>query len=509
PTPSPKPAAGQPRYGGILNFSHSGDPISYDPVQETGVQSMAPVIPSYSGLVQHSPTEPAKVIGDLAEKWDLSPDGMSYTFHLFKNVKWHDGAPFTSEDARFSLETVRQPPRGVVSPKKEWLKPIDKVEAPDRDTLKVTLGYLSASFLHNLGDGRMVVVPKHVFEAKGNMRRDVVGTGPYRFKAHAAGVSFSVAKNPDYFVKGRPYLDGITWFFIQDAATRFAALRTGRVHMTPANAYGLRPSQSEIVRKELSDKIATYRFPGFVYMAFWMPHNKAPWNDVRVRRAVDLVLDRPKVIDVAVEGVADVGGFLPPGAWSVPQADLMKMPGYRQPKDADIAEAKRLMAEAGYAQGFKSTITSRNRAPTDRSAIAVKDQLAQIGIDFSLKLFEEATTFDVLYKRAFDTAVMTNSGGFDDPDQFLGLYVAGLPRNFSDFSDEIVAKRYEEQARTMDAAKRKEIVLDIQRRMFELIPASVLFWYVFELGVWKDVKDFTPGIGLYNNMKYQDIWLAK
>lgn len=511
PAPTPKPAVEQPRYGGTLYISHFADPISYDPIQEASVQSISLIIPCYSGIVQHDPLEPTKVIGDLAEKWDMSPDGMSYTFYLHKNVKWHDGTPFTVEDARFSLEVVRKPPKGVVSPKVGWLKAADKIEALDKDTLRITLKYPSASFLHNLGDGRMVAVPKHVFEAKESMKKDVVGTGPYKFKSFTPGASWSVVKNHDYFIKGRPYLDGITWYVIRDSATRFAALRTHRVQLLPLGSLGLTPSQAEIIRKEMSEKIPIHKYPSLNFQAFWMLHTKSPWNDIRVRRAVDMAIDRPKVIKTAAEDVADLAGYMPTGIWSLPEAELLKMPGYRQPKDADIAEAKKLLAEAGYPQGFKTTTLTRGDAPLwERCAITIKDQLAQIGIDVTVKLYDQATLTDLAYKRAFDTTVFAGTSAYDDADQVFGMqFITGVPRNYSEFSDEKVDKWYDEQGRTLDPAKRKEIVLNMQRRMHELIPSSMLFWLVHEMGVWKEVRDYKPGIGLYNNLKFQNVWLAQ
>ncbi|MBI2909660.1 MAG: ABC transporter substrate-binding protein [Chloroflexi bacterium] len=510
PAATPKPAAGQPRSGGILNVGHFADPISYDPIQEASVQSVSLVIPNYSGIVQHDPLQADKVIGDLAEKWDVSPDGLTYTFHLYKNVKFHDGTPLTSEDARFSMELTRKPPRGVTSPRQEWLKAVDNIETPDKDTLKMTLKYVSASFLHNLGDGRVVVVPKQVFEAKGNMKRDIVGTGPFKFKGFTPGTSFSIVKNPDYFIKGRPYLDGITWYVVPDVATRFAALRTHRIQLTPFASQGLTPSQSELIRKELSDKISVQKYPSLIFIAFWMPHVKAPWNDVRVRRAVELTIDRPKVIKVGAEGSAEVSGYMPKGSWSLPDSEFLNLPGWRPNKDADIAEAKKLMAEAGHAQGFKTTTITRNVTNQERTALAVKEQLAAIGIDVTVNVRDQGTMFELLYARNYDTAVFSGSASFDDPDQVFGQnFASGVPRNFSEATDPQLDKWYDEQSRTLDAAKRKEIVFNMQRRMFEIIPASMLFWTVYELGSWREVRDLKPGIGVYNNLKFQNVWIGE
>ncbi len=508
PSPSPKPSTDQPRAGGILNVGHNGDPVSYDPLQENTIVSLSPVIPCYSGVIQHDPLEPTKVIGDLAQRWEMSSDGMVYTFFFNKGVKWHDNTPFTAEDARFSLDLVRQPPRGVTSPRKEWLKPVSKIESVDTDTLKVTLQYPSASFLDNLGDGRMVVVPKHVFEAKGNMKRDIVGTGPYAFKSFTGGSAFSISKNATYFIKDRPYLDGITWYVILDVATRFAALRTHRIHVTPWGSYGITPSQSEMIKKEPSSSVVTQRHPGINFSTLWMVNTKSPWNDVRVRRAVQLAIDRPRLIKVAAEGVADVAGFIPPSIWSLPDAELMKMPGYREAKDADIAEARRLLAEAGYAQGFKTTTMARNVASHEKIAVTVKEQLAQVGIDTAVNLRDQAAMYDLLNKRAFDTAVFDAVVSYLDPDQILGLFVSDAPPNYSDFKDEQFDKWYDQQARILDFARRKEIVFEMQRRLLDLVPNPVLFSRVYELGFQKEVRDLKAGIGIYNNMKFQNVWLA-
>ncbi|MBI2906524.1 MAG: ABC transporter substrate-binding protein [Chloroflexi bacterium] len=511
PSATPKLAVEEPRYGGILAIAAYANPVSYDMIQESVVQSVSPIAPCYSGLVQHDPLDQTKVIGDLAKKWDMSPDGMSYTFYLQENVTWHDGVAFTAEDARFTLDVVRNPPRGVVSTRKEYVAAVQKVEASGKDILKISLQYPSASFLDNLGDGRMVVVPKHVFEAKGNMRRDVVGTGPYKFKSYVPGSSISVVKNSTYFIKGRPYLDGITWYIIPDAATRFAALRTHRVQLTPFNFQGLTPSQSETIRrdKELSDNIAVVKFRAPTGQTLWMNTTKSPWSDLRVRRALDLTVDRQKIIKVAVEGVGEVGSFMPPGQWGLPEAELLNMPGYRLPKDADIAEAKRLLAEAGYSQGLKVPTLSRDAPQIERAATSAKEQLAQIGMDLTIVLKDQGSMYEMLYRRDFDIAFTGASGGLADPDQIFGQnFVPGVPRNFSDYKDEQMSEWYKEQSRAMDPAKRKEIVLNMQRKLHELAPFSVLYWAIYESGFWKEVRH-VGDVSVYNNMKFQNVWLAK
>lgn len=513
PTPSPKPGAEQPRLGGVLTWAQGPEPASFDIHQESGGQHPLYLMPAYNGLLQYDPSswpEP-KIVQDLASSWEISSDGLEYTFRLKSGVKWHDGKPFTSEDVKLSLDRNRTPPRGMRSPRQAAFRSIAEVQAVAPDTVRIRLQRPSAALFSILAIDWLVVLPKHVVEAKGDMKRDILGTGPYKFKSFTPGASFEVVKNKDYFIKGRPYLDGITWYIVPDIATRFAALRTHRVQVTPHNAYGLRASQSELVRKEFGDKITVNKVSSLIFYAFWMPYNKAPWNDVRVRRAVDMAIDREKAIKVAVEGQGDLGGFMPPGGtWALPDAEFSKLPGYRQPKDADIAEAKRLLAEAGYAQGIKTTTITRNAPQFEKAMVALKEQLAPVGIDITVSLKDLVSLSDMLYKRNFDTAYFSGSTSFDDPDLVFGQnFVTGLPRNFSDFSDEKFDKWYDEQSRLVDPVKRKQIVLDMQRRMFELVPSSVLFWGVFEQGVWNEVKGLGRHNGVYNNLKFQDVWLAQ
>lgn len=186
------------------------------------------------------------------------------------------------------------------------------------------------------------------------------------------------------------------------------------------------------------------------------------------------------------------------------------MPGYRQPKDADIAEAKKLLAEAGYPQGFKTTGITRTDTQYERSMLSVKEQLAQIGVDMTVSLTDAPTMMDRIYKRNYDMAIQFASAGFDDPDQFFGTaFVTGVPNNLGAFSDAQFDRWYDEQSRMMDPAKRKELVFQMQRRLHELLPATVLYWFVYEIAWWKEVRNFGPGIGIYNNLKLQNVWLAK
>ncbi len=229
PVATPKPSApieSGPRSGGVLTISSIGDPITFDMHQEISYLVSNVVQLAYSGLMQYNPESPAEGMGDLATTWDVSKDGLTYTFRLNPNVKFHDGSVLSADDASFSFERMINPPKGTLAPRRGDLATIDKVEAPDKSSVKFTLKYPSASFLDVISSGWMVVFSRAFVEKKGHMKNDIMGTGPYKLKTYSAGVSLDYVKNPDYFVKGRPYLDGITFYIIKDAGTRLAAFRT-------------------------------------------------------------------------------------------------------------------------------------------------------------------------------------------------------------------------------------------------------------------------------------------
>ncbi|MFH1486513.1 MAG: ABC transporter substrate-binding protein, partial [Chloroflexota bacterium] len=225
PTPTPKPAAEQPKYGGVLNASMRGEPRHFDFQTESSQSNVWPFSPAYSGIVQNDPLNPGNIVPDLAESWTVSSDGSSYTFKLRKGVKWHDGNPLTASDVLLSLERLKK--NTQVGP---GLGPVKSMETPDEHTIKVVMSYPSAALLSFLAIGWAGVIPKHIFDKKGHMKDDVVGTGAFKFKRHNRGVVLDLARNAEYFIPGRPYLDGISVYFIADPASASAALRTGRLH---------------------------------------------------------------------------------------------------------------------------------------------------------------------------------------------------------------------------------------------------------------------------------------
>ncbi|MFH1484427.1 MAG: ABC transporter substrate-binding protein [Chloroflexota bacterium] len=504
PAPTTKPAGEQPRYGGELSLPNPSDPPNLDIHRNVTISLFSPAATVYNGLVAYDQSN--KVVPDLAERWEVSPDGKVYTFHLRKGVKWHDGKPFSSADARFSLERIM----GYAT-LKAFIEAVEKVEAPDENTLKVTLEYRQAGFLPLLGHGRSLIAPKHVIEEKKDLKRDAIGTGPFKLKEYLLGVSFRMEKNQDYYVKGRPYLDKITFYIIRDVATRFAGFRTGRLQI-----YGHPPTHGELLRthvdllkKEMPQAVVRPydSMQAFGLMPNW---NRAPWNDVRVRRAAFLAVDREKGLEVVSEGVGTIGITLFYDEWAIPKDELMKMPGFRQPKDQDIADAKKLLAEAGYPNGFKSTVLVRAAyALYDKAAIFMRDQLAKVGIDLALSIIDYAVWTDARSKLNFDTMLVVNPLPLTDPDG-AGRYISRkLGGQFASSDDDKMLELYAKQSLAENDGERKKVLYELQLRIAEVVPHIMIAWQNSFIAFWPEVKGYTASSCIYSHNTLDDIWLTK
>lgn len=504
-----KPAAGQPKYGGILTKLLSRDTPSFDVQREQTTPASHSIFNIYQGLVRFHPIEHSKIVPELAESWDMSPDGKTYTFKFYEGVKWHDGKPFTMEHVKYSLDRMQKPREfKTIAPRSEgMLVAMDKAEIAGSNSVKITTQFPSASFLGNLASGWVAIEPKHVILEKGDMRRDAIGTGPFKFKEYIPNVSMDFVRNPDYYIRGLPYLDGIKFFTITDDATRFAAFRTGQVKMTFIGSTGLTVTQAEIVKREMADKAIAYEHDSMTRYATTFNLRRKPWDDVRVRKAVDLAINRQAAIKVY--GSGSLASVIP-GEWGMKGEEVAKLPGYRQPKDADLAEAKKLLAEAGYPQGFKTALLCASGGPFEALAVVSKAELAKIGIDVEVVVLERATMDERLQRANFDMFFQGWAISTADPDETLFTYYAtGGSRNRGDFSDKEIDDLITKQAQTIDGKARKSILQEIEGKLNNAVPAAIWFVPPYFMGAWKDVKDAAPGPGTHPWGKLDHVWLSK
>src|SRR5437879_7101221 len=218
-----------PRRGGVLLAAIAADAPSLDPHQEQTFATIEMVAPLYSTLIQIDPLSYPKIIGDAASEWKIASDGLIYTFKLRQGIRFHDGSTLTAADVKATYDKIVFPPEGVRSIRKNAYSAIASVEAPDPTTVVFKLKFPSASLLGNLASPWNVIYPKKFLDQDPNyFKTNVVGSGPFKFKSYTPGSTFEGERNPDYFVKDRPYLDGYKFFVSTETAVRAAAVRSGR-----------------------------------------------------------------------------------------------------------------------------------------------------------------------------------------------------------------------------------------------------------------------------------------
>ncbi|MFH1487148.1 MAG: ABC transporter substrate-binding protein [Chloroflexota bacterium] len=509
PAPTPKPAAEQPQYGGTFTSCITGNPPSLDVQQESTSNLSVPIAPIYTQLIQAHPLTADKWVPGLAEKWEMSKDGLTWTFNIRQGVKFHDGTTFSVDDAVFNLKRITDPPKGIRSNLSFLLKPVVKSIEKEGNAVKVTLNHPFAVMLDTLGHQYCSMYSQKYVEEKGDMKTSAMGTGPFKFTSYSPAMSIEGVKNPDFWVKGRPYLDSYRVIIIKDAATRLSAFRTGKLSITGRTFAALLPTDMETVKKENS-ALKFYPSPTLIGSWFFMNTRKPPFKDQRVRKAISLALDRQAALKVMAHGYGVISKPFPVEPWGIPEDDLLKMPGYRQPKDADLAEAKKLMQAAGYPDGFELTILARQMWQSKDVATFMTGQLAQLGIKAKVQVLEDAIFWDTGRKAGHEAMVYTPFWSFTDP-HWMGRYWApGNPLNFSgNEDDKELTQMWDEQIKTVDQEKRRALIRKVGEHMLDSLPGVSVVWYHQFLGVHPEVRDFYPGMGDSVCGTLEEIWLTK
>jgi len=507
----------KPKRGGILNSVLTEDPPGLLVHESATISNVWPMSPCYSNLVIFDPLKPLDsaetVIPELAEKWSWQDNFRNLVFFLRKNVKWHDGRPFTSADVKYTFDAVREAPDSAgklrTSPRKDWYANVEAIEAPEPYTVVFRLKRPQPSLLLMFASGYSPVFPAHVPVAE--LRQRCVGTGPFRQKEYLRGQLLELERNPSYFVPDRPYLDGIRYTIIRERGTRLAALQTGRIdafmplEMTRAMADAAKASAPALVITEVgqngSDNVI-------------LNHKRAPFDNLAVRRAVNFAMDRNAYVRGVRQNGAVTGAALMPkplGFWGLPEPDLRVLAGYRDPA-RDKAEAKGLLAAAGYGPGkpLRVELVTRTLPIYVDLASFVVDQLRLIGVEASLKQLDTAAWFPALSRRDYQIGANLTAGGFDDPDAYLfENYKCGSPRNYTDYCSEEMDRLIDQQSQELDRAKRLKLVADIQRKLEADVARPMLGWRKEYFARWPHVKNLVPHNALYNYGRMQEVWLDK
>jgi peptide/nickel transport system substrate-binding protein len=505
-------ATDTPRRGGILLAVIAAEPPSLDPHQEGTFANIQLVAPFYSTLLQFNPTNFPEIIGDLATEWKISSDGLTYTFKVRQGVRFHDGSPLTAADIKASYDKIASPPPGVVSFRKNTFTAIERVEAPDSTTVIFRLKFPSASLLDNLASPWNVIYPKKYLEQDPNyFKTHVVGSGPFKLKNYTHGSTLEGERNPDYFIKDRPYLDGFKFFVSPETSVRAAAIRSGRAHVEFRDLPG---PEVEAIKKQMGDKVVVQQTPVSALWGIWINNRLKPFNDVKVRKALSLGLDRYAMSKVLypINGLKLLGGLMRPGSgWGLSEAELQNYPGFGPDIEKNRAEARRLLTEAGYPNGLKFVLKNRNvRLPYQDFAVFAIQEWRKIGVEADHRPLETAAWFEDGQKAGnFDLIVFPPVEFMDDPDLWLSVYATGDTRNWGRMSDPRVDDLFARQTRTLNPAERKKLVKEIEKIVLENAYYLPGLWWTRNLVQSAKMKNYVAPPNYYSNQKLQDVWLSE
>jgi peptide/nickel transport system substrate-binding protein len=510
----PLAAQDKPRSGGELVYVVPSEPPSYDAHQEETFGVIHPMAPHYSTLLRVDPTDKTgtKPVGDIAESWTVSKDGQTYTFKIRKGVKFHDGSELTAKDVKASYDKILNPPAGVKSLRKTAYAAIASVDAPDAGTFVVKLKYPESSMLLNLASPWNWIYKADILAKDPKWyEKNVMGTGAFAFVEHVKGSHWVGKKNPNYWDKGKPYLDGYRAIFISSSAAQVAAVRGERA-MIQFRSFS--PAERDSLVQALGPKINVQESPWDCLNMVAMHHEKKPFDDKRVRRALSLALDRyegSKHLS-KITLVKDVAGIQVPGTpYATPPAELEKLAGYGRDIAKNRAEAKRLLKEAGVPDGFAFTFKNRGIPhPYEHLGIWLIDQWRQIGLNVKMEMIEASAYHPMLKRGDFDVAMDFQCGFIVEPDLDLPRFLSTSDANYGKHKDTVIDDLFSRQGRATDPEERKKILRQLEKRLLdeEVHVIYTLQWHRIIPHLAK-VRGWTVTPSHYLNNQLDTVWLSE
>lgn len=504
PTSTPAPTStAQPKKGGIITRPLTGDPASFDlhsEISTTVVQSVQPV---YNGLLTADPSKDGGILADLSQSIPEAADGLTYVFKLRPGVTFHDGTPLTTDDVIANYDWMRNPPAGGSSSRQKILSVIDSVTAPDASTVVMKLKNPSASFLLNLSVPYVAIGRKSQLAADGNLKKNPVGTGPFKLAKYEPGSVITLERNPNYFKSDRPYLDGISLPILKDRKTLLENLYAGKLDL-----YLAQPEEMADIKSRIGSKV-TIRVTGSNQRNHvFFNTKKAPFSDPRVRQAISMGIDRSAAIDVMGGGDgAAIGSYMhPKGNWALPEKDLATIPGYTA--KADLTAAKALLTQAGVAEGAEISLLYRTLF--ESTGVFLVDQLTKLGFKVKPNSLDGAAITDAANSTNFDIFIWTAAPALDDPDAVMGdLGVSTAPRNWSKIVVPEADSAFEKQASELDANKRKQLVNQADKALISSFASVVLNYDAYRYVYYPKVEGKTFVLtDIYVNQSYEGVWLA-
>ena len=489
-------------------------PPSFDGHREQTYATVHATAPFYSVLIRVNPENPAsnELVCDLCNEIpEPSDGGKTYTFKIRDGVKFHDGTPLTAADIAANWQQMAFPPEGVFSARSSIYQAlIDKVENPDPSTVVFRLKFATSAFLPMLADPFAYIYKKDIIEKDPHWyEKNILGSGPFKFAGYEAGQSIKGERNPDYYHKGLPYLDGIVGIFAPKQATRVEAIRGDRGAI---DFRGLPPSARDELQKELGDKVAVQESDWNCGSDLFFNHKK-PFDDPRVRRALSLAIDRwggaPALSKIAI--VKTVGGIVfPELPLAASKEELQKIAGFWPDIEKSRAEAKRLVKEAG-AENLTFELLNRDvDQPYKYVGIWLVDQWSKIGVKVTQKVVPTGPWFQAMRSGQFSVVHYPICRSVVNPVLDVQPYLPVSDENYGAYEDAKEMELYNKLLHETDPKKQQALMTEFQKYvMDDQAHATKVVWWNRIVPYRSYVKGWKISPSHFLNQDLATIWLDK
>jgi peptide/nickel transport system substrate-binding protein len=509
------PAMAQ-KTGGVLTLYLADSPANMSMLESPAPSSEMPLMGVFNNLImfdQHQPqVSLATILPDLATEWSWNEEGTALTFKLRQGVKFHDGASFTAKDVKCTWDLLldQRPDKLRLNPRKSAYYNLAAVTTNGDYDVTFQLKRPQPAFPMLLANGFSVIYPCGHTAAE--MRQHPIGTGPFKFVEFRPNEDIKVVRNPDYWKKGRPYLDGIEYRIITDPSTATLAFVAGKFDMTAP--YNLSIPLTKTVKSQAPRAICELTTGG-VNRHLLVNYHQPPFDSPELRRAMSLAIDRKAFVDILTEGTGEVGGVLQPppeGLWGLTPDKLKSLPADGPDIGKNRAEARQIMEKLGYGpdKPLRIKVTARDLPVYRDPAVLLIDQLKKVYIDGELELIDTAQYFPKILRKDYTVALNLQTSG-PDPDPILRVfYACGASINWDGYCNPKVDKLIDAQSQEGDPTRRKQILWQIEQQLAADDARPIIFYTKGGTCMEPWVKNLTiMENSIFNGWRMEDVWLDK
>ncbi len=511
-------AAETPKRGGTLTYMIPADaPPSFDGHRETTFATVHAVAPFYSVLIRADPQNPASTTDFVCDVCTAIPEptdgGRTYAFAIRDDVKFEDGSALSANDVAASWNKIVNPPEGVISARRGYYSMIDKVEAPDPKTVVFRLKFATGAFLPALADPYAFIYKEEILDRDPHwFEKNIMGSGPFRFKEYQLGQSISGTRNPDYYRAGLPYLDGFIGIFAAKQAVRVSAIRGDRAAI---EFRGFPPATRDELQAALGDRLTVQESDWNCGALITPNHKRKPFDDARVRRALTLAIDRwgsaPALSRITLQRTVGGVGF-PGSPLAATKAELEQLAGYWPDIEKSRAEARRLLKEAG-AERLSFELLNRNvDQPYKFNATWVIDEWSKIGVKVTQRVMPTGPYGEALRRGDFDAAVDGDCQSIVNPllDGTKYLPHSVSPANYGYYEDPAEIELYDRMLRATGFAQQRDLMRQFEKLVLDTEAHEIFLLWRYRIVPYRSyVKGFKISPSHYVNQDLATIWLDR